>query len=332
VQELSKTLINACGAKTAGARTILRQLLKSLPPGNFVVACPNSEEFRLKYPLVQFIEVETSGFASFRFTILDAATLAKSHGCTTIVSLMNFNVISKRFHKLTYFHQAKALFGNKPKERVQRLMLKMTSKGDTKIICQTPYIAECLKRNFPALTIQEFWPGFELIEQKMPAAKKESQLVFLLPSSSSAAHKNIASILEQEKFFTELGAKLIITGQPLEKSAPPFHFLPLVSKEKLAELYQIADAIIFPSLEETVALPVFEALALGKPVFIKQSGYTFGLFDRFLPLQNLHLYSVSFAPALREWLDRKSPCAPPRPDLAEGNWEWLATDMRDTQI
>ena len=108
---MAQTIVNACGAKVGGARTILRQLVRHIPGPGYVVACPNTSELRPLCPSAEFVEVQTNGLSSLRFTLFGAAKLGRVKGCNTIVSLMNFNVLSTRFDRLTYFHQLKAVGG-----------------------------------------------------------------------------------------------------------------------------------------------------------------------------------------------------------------------------
>ena len=95
-------LINASGAKGGGAREILRSLIAHLPEKNCVVACPKIAEFETDHPRIKFVQVETDGWRSAVFTLFGAARLAKRNDCQTILSLMNFNVVFKKFKRITY--------------------------------------------------------------------------------------------------------------------------------------------------------------------------------------------------------------------------------------
>lgn len=319
-------LVNACGAKVGGARTILRQLVRHIPGPGYVVACPNPDELRPLCPSVEFVEVQTNGFASFCFTLFGAAKLARVKGCNTIVSLMNFNVLDTRLHRITYFHQLKAIDGTGPKERLQRQLLKRTTGRDDRIICQTPYVLSRLQSFRFRGTLEARWPGFEnFISQEVPKLRLDGKrgLLFLLPSSSMAAYKNVQSVVDRAAYFERIGATVIITGATAARIDGPFRFLPLVSRSELYALYAEADAVIFPSLLESAPLPVFEFLETGKPVFILKSPYTKGLFDRFDHIENLHLYEQDLRLVIDAWLARGRPDSAPRDDFGMGDWSWL---------
>ena len=319
-------LVNASGAKIGGARTILRQLLRNIPSAGYVVACPNPDELRPLCPSAEFVDVQTNGPASLLFTLFGAAKLARIKGCSTIVSLMNFNVLGTDLRRITYFHQLKAIDGTGPKERLQRRLLKQTNGRDDLIICQTPYVLSRLQSFGFRGALEARWPGFEnLVSRDIPKRRLEDkqQLLFLLPSSNLDAYKNVQSVVDRASYFERIGARVIITGVASAREQGPIQFLPLLPRNELYSLYEEADALLFPSLLETVALPIFEFLGTGKPVFILKSPYTNGLFNRFGNIENLHPYEQDLGLVIDNWLAQGRPISAPRDDFAIGDWSWL---------
>lgn len=323
-----KTLVNACGAKTGGARIILRELVRNIPCSGYLVVCPKPEDLRALCPLAEFLDIETNGLSSLNFTLFGAAKLASAKRCKNIISLMNFNVLSNEFRRFTYFHQLKAVDGILPKELLQRFLLKRTASPEDLIICQTPYILSRLQEFAFRAKLEAHWPGFEnesAVTSRTIAnsTNKSRKFHFLVPSSSLAPYKNIQSIIDKEQFFNSVRANVTITGADAVYDIGPIHLMPAVPRSELFDLYAKVDAVIFPSLLETVALPVFEFLQTGKPVFLLKSPYTLGLFERFNKVKNLHLYEHDLQNAISHWISAGCEISEPRSDFSKGDWEWL---------
>jgi glycosyltransferase involved in cell wall biosynthesis len=110
---------------------------------------------------------------------------------------------------------------------------------------------------------------------------------FVLYVGTIEPRKNLVRLLEAFAQLWQGGAmqhRLVLVGQRGWKEEPVFQsierlglqdavlFLGYVPHEILVALYNLADALIFPSLYEGFGLPVVEAMACGTPVITSRNG------------------------------------------------------------
>jgi glycosyltransferase involved in cell wall biosynthesis len=96
--------------------------------------------------------------------------------------------------------------------------------------------------------------------------------VFLL--GSTARHKNVDVILNQAAALDEAGIDIVLAGSASgifarstkEALHPNIHQLGFITDNELAELYENALCLAFPSKTEGFGIPPLEAMALGCPV------------------------------------------------------------------
>lgn len=105
----------------------------------------------------------------------------------------------------------------------------------------------------------------------------------ILAVSDLAAYKNIHRLMEafdRLEAWDDRGYQLMIAGRFLDESyksrlidlrtqlihGSSIEFLGNVASSRLGGIYQQADLVVYPSLEETFGLPILEALVLGTPV------------------------------------------------------------------
>ena len=159
---------------------------------------------------------------------------------------------------------------------------------------------ERLRVVYPGVDSDFFVPLPEAIRrQRRDRFRLRSHEVAVLHVGSNAPYKNVPTILRALAHMRENGMALrwFKVGEPL--SAPLqrlarrlgidecVHYESDVDDERLRELYQISDVLLFPSLREGFGLPVLEALACGTPAVIAD------------------------VPALNEWAGKVCPSAPP---------------------
>lgn len=143
-----------------------------------------------------------------------------------------------------------------------------------------------------SISQEKIWVIYNGIDHSLfkPINQLKSKQPYLLMPGVTYPHKNAEVLF---KAFAQIQAsqnetykylKLILTGQPnpyyegLKKLAhsleihPQVEFLEYVSKGKLVELYQNAQATILPSLYEGFGLTPVEAMACGCPVICSNTG------------------------------------------------------------
>lgn len=146
--------------------------------------------------------------------------------------------------------------------------------------------------NLPAGKVHAIYEAPAPIFHPLPfgpalAAVRRRQLParFLLYVGTIEPRKNLVRLLEA---FARLGPAcphhLLLVGQRGWKDDEVFaavarlelaarvHFLGFIADDELAALYNLAEALVFPSLYEGFGLPVVEAMACGTPVIASNRG------------------------------------------------------------
>jgi glycosyltransferase involved in cell wall biosynthesis len=100
---------------------------------------------------------------------------------------------------------------------------------------------------------------------------------FLLYPANAWPHKNHGRLFEAFGRLRQArpDLRLVLTGSGLEKltGVPPgVEVRGRVPRDKLAELYRTASALVFPSLYEGFGQPPLEAMASGTPVAVSRAG------------------------------------------------------------
>jgi len=119
-------------------------------------------------------------------------------------------------------------------------------------------------------------------EKFFPVEKRKGTIRYLLAVSSVVYHKNYKRMVEafinlytttknDVCLFVIGGTHKSFAKQDYSVRNIPIRFLGRVSDEKLIELYQNAEAFIFPSLYEGFGIPPLEAQACGCPVISSET-------------------------------------------------------------
>ena len=124
---------------------------------------------------------------------------------------------------------------------------------------------------------------------ELEAARRDLQLPehFLLYVGTIEPRKNLVRLLQAFARLPRDGTRpdaLVLVGQRGWKDSAVFsaverlglsnevRYLGYVPQEPLVALYNLADAVVFPSLHEGFGLPVVEAMACGTPVVTSRNG------------------------------------------------------------
>jgi len=89
--------------------------------------------------------------------------------------------------------------------------------------------------------------------------------------------KGLKYLLEAYKRLGLKDSELILIGgmadgkDILERYKELYHYIPFVSHEELGRFYQDADVFVFPSLLDSFAMTVIEAMACGTPVIVSEN-------------------------------------------------------------
>lgn len=174
---------------------------------------------------------------------------------------------------------------------VHRKLIKACAQKATKVV----FVSEWSKRSIlPALNIPETNTGVvyhgvnTLFKPLSSQSNLKSNRRFILAVSEVLEHKNFTRLAEafiQLSRYLDEEIHLVIAGsissEKLRRSLEErldeegildrVTFLGSVPQEELADLYQRAALLVFPSLGETFGLPLIEAMASGLPVATSNS-------------------------------------------------------------
>lgn len=264
-------LVNACGAKEGGAKTIIESFLSNIPKDNnfYYVFVGFNLDFEIQNENVKIIKFPTSGFFSLFFSIIGFYYFCLKYKANMVVSFMNLNLIFLKLNKITYIHQNKIFTCPSIRMKLYRLFTRINSKD--KFICQTESVKESLNRklNISKNNITTVWPSIFF-----PKNKKEDSFLdkyfqddftyCICPIIDvNAPHKNFGFLLKNSDYLTKNKIKVFVTSDIPHNElykVENFIFVGKLHTEDLHYLYEKCEYMLFPSLNETVGLPIFECL------------------------------------------------------------------------
>jgi glycosyltransferase involved in cell wall biosynthesis len=204
--------------------------------------------------------------------------------------------------------------------RLERLVLRLFRRRVDEFLVQTPSMARALARRYAGgaqVRVLPF-PGRQP-ERPCTAAGTDYDFVYV---ASGLAHKNHRrlldawSMLASDGLFPSLALTVeadnggILRRLDALRSAHPVRVdnLPDLERECIFSLYRSSRALIFPSLGESLGLPLLEATACGLPILAAERDYVRDLVQ---PVQTFDPESaVSIARAVRRFLEQPEPALP----------------------
>lgn len=294
-------IVNASAAKGGGAETIIRTFVDTIKEndGNtYIVISP------LRFanlPLnVRPIHVKTSGIGSILFSTIGVFYYIIKYNATKIISFNNINCIFFADRGITYFHQLKALENYKElKIRIYHFIIRNFLKKNYFIV-QTDAVRDLFLGTYPMIKpnrVLACWPGFvvppvnhDMLELTIG---KDFKYLGLLPISYDSDHKNIVFLLKLEDYFQRAGIHIVSLLSPETsplRNSKVFSNIGEISRPDLFKLYSACDFMIFTSKSETVGLPIFEFLQMGRPAFVLDLPYSRALYKQFNFPENFCLF------------------------------------------
>ena len=258
---------------------------------------------------VEYIEVDLqSHIRRIRFDSSECLAILKGKGirADAAVSLQNtcVNVGAKR--NILYYHQSLPFYPNRwnPLKRDERLLfyykwiypffVKKSLSKDTQVVVQIPFIKRgfCRKFHFPEQDVHVLFPDVERIETEeiIPYAWDDNKVHFIYPATaySYKKHMTLARAVnrikkDNQEYFQRFKIHLTISEKEhpeLEKFihengiSSSFDFVGRVTHETLLSMYKSSSALLFPSVVETLGLPLLEAAAFGMPIVVSDLDYS----------------------------------------------------------
>lgn len=294
-------IVNASGAKFGGARTIVESYCQWIENNDhekhyiFIVGFDLKSSSRN----ISIINLKTSNLSSLLFSTFGVSIFCILYKSRTIISFMNLNTLLPLIKRVTYFHQAKFFSEKSIKFKIYGLLLKMQK--NSVFVCQNSSIKQQLINYLNNSEKSEFidlWPGVYIPEKVIKpewydtTISNPNKIIALCPYNDiRMTHKNFQLIYKSYEFLKKNNIQVIVTSEPYTyKSNDVFNFVGSCSYSELHYLYSHADIVLFPSLIETVGLPIFEAQYYKTPVITVEADYISILKNKF---PNLNIITTS---------------------------------------
>lgn len=258
---MRKILVNAVSAKVGGARTVVENfaLDASLHKDiEFIFLCgfekPNNVGENINW-----IYKPKSGLSALVFTFFFSIYFYIKYNCDAIISFNNVNSIFP-VKKITYFHQFK-VFDSKCKDiKVFVYKLYYFLFCSDVVVLQTKYVKSLFESKFKNYIgrTEIVWPGVDelfILEQDYGVRKCNTVLVPYTDITSK--HKNFLFV--EEFALKNPQVKVLVTAEGVSNIFN-IEFIGIRNKNELKELYASSKFVLFPSLIETIGLPIFESL------------------------------------------------------------------------
>ena len=304
--EKRKTIIvNASASKTGGAKTIVdtyvEYLVENETLNRYVIISPHI--YDTSNENLTFIKKSTSNLSTILFTLFFVRAYCKKYNADKIISFNNINVLFSSIDKVTYFHQLKLLKGEYKefKLKIYSLIIKYFLKNSIFVV-QSPYVRKLFVQKFSNAKIIVCWPGFsspvhlelpDELKAELRSFKSKFGRVGLIPINYDARHKNIDLIVHNLNTFSKLNLGLVslLSDPGRFKDSENLVCIGAISRPILFALYEVIDFIIYPSLDETIGLPIIEFLQTTKPAFVFEAEYAVGIYEELNKPKNFILFN-----------------------------------------
>lgn len=297
-----KLMVFNVAAESGGAATILdmyyQRFIDDSKTEYVLVLSKAQYKSTSNVTVLNFPWVKKSRFHRLFFDYFFAPRLVKKYQADKIMSLQNIIVPMKKIYQTIYLHNA-LVFSDKRYSFFQdqniwinqniigRKIIKSVKKAD-KVIVQTEWMKKAVlnKCSVESEKIEVELPCINKNEVLVPDAIDFEVTTFFYPASS-AIFKNHEIIIEAAKvlksknlnfqiFFTldvsiDPRAKKIF--QTIKKNNLPIIFLGSISRAEVYGYYK-KSILLFPSIIETVGLPLLEASIVGSRMIVADLPYS----------------------------------------------------------
>lgn len=286
-----KLLINATNITVGGGKRLLIELMNAVPDNIYVLLYLDPLFPIQEVSLPTNISYKTSSPGLINKVILDFKIKKISHNFDIILYLSNLPPVSHIKNNLTLFLQNRLILERgfpahspiefKLKLIIQRLWFHFFLRKKYKVIVQTQSMKNIfLRKLYPNdIKIFSFAPTFQAKESKRitRADPSKDAAVFLYPSDYQP-HKNHYHLIQAWIILKNIAPhkKLLLTIKKKDLSPqlnqlvldgnPNVEFLGPINYQELIKLYKNVDALVFPSLCESLGLPLLEAQVFQLPV------------------------------------------------------------------
>ncbi|EIZ1006380.1 glycosyltransferase [Vibrio vulnificus] len=282
--------VNGSGAKQTGALSILEKYFSEynlLQENHYYVASP----FKPSYcpDNVTWIKCGTDGLMTYLFSVFFCYYFVLRYRCSKIISFSNVNVIFPFPERITYFHQSLIFSDANFKFKILRFTVRFLNRKNNTFIVQNEHIKKLFIKTFgEKYNLLVKWPGLNKgIEDELNLDLKkrvaDSNYIVIPIIDLNDKNKNFTLALDIVKSCRnrpELDFYVCSDDfNDIFKDIANLKFVGRMSQKNFYNLLSHSSGVLICSLEETLCLPIFEAIALNKRVFVYERPYLSGVFD-----------------------------------------------------
>ncbi|MBR5623305.1 MAG: glycosyltransferase [Opitutales bacterium] len=307
-----KIFITAHSSRRGGGVVVAQSLLSALarmaPGYEYVVTIPPEmgyEAICTNFPRCKTIVYKTtSAFRSLLWHIFSLRNLVKSEAPDVLLNLGNWAWFKTACTQETYiqwpyicypsWHWGQRSFFSLQKRRFEvRLCRLLNRLFSDRLYCQTSVMKARLERVFGCMPVRILPTGIALKRDSDHPRKQSNRGGFtLFYPALSYPHKNIDFLLRTfVRYKSDLhGVRLLLTINPEEDKSmlwakgwggengleQQIVFIGERSKDEIEKLYDEVDALVFPSLLETLGIPLLEAMGHGLPILASDLDFARG--------------------------------------------------------
>lgn len=254
---------------------------------------------------VKYIEYATNGLNRIKFDLYDFKKICWQHRIKpdVIFSLNNTGVRCPGVRQIIYYHQGLPLYkyhfslANKQDRGIGLFTklyphyVKRSLKSRTSVVVQTEIVKQLFAKRykFPEERIFVAFPDVEKInvESVVPFEYEPNTFNFIYPATSPTYKEHITlvralQVLKDGDLRSRIRIHLTIKENEREDLRSLIDTFRLqhntvfhgpMPHELLLSMYKAADGLLFPSVIETIGLPLLEAAAFGLPVMANDLEY-----------------------------------------------------------
>ena len=171
-----------------------------------------------------------------------------------------------------YFHNILLLKNTSFKFILKRKYINFFSRNDYKWIVQTNYMKNELSSKLGITKNNiSLYPFFKTNDIEYKKKNFSSKFLIFLYITSNLKHKNIKKLISAFKSAkTKNKIRLLITsdGQDIKTHNKEIIFIGIKNRSELIEIYSKAHYLIFPSLNESLGIPIIESIKSGLKIII----------------------------------------------------------------
>jgi len=297
--------IDAIGAKYGGAASELLRILRAIvaePEFDRISIFVTPKYRRLfelhdsdKLVIVEKPWIDRNSVARLIWYELLLALECRRRKVDLLLLLCNFGQAGFRTRHVTYIQQSQPfsseslnLYGisyNRLKMFIMKMMMKQSCRKASAVICQNNLMKENLVSTFTLnpnrvkviYPIPREFAALEFLEKPSTKSLQCHGKPQILYVGSEALYKNldivIRGFLTLRERFPELEFVLTLPYCHRISSIPGARCVGYLNDAELVDAYARTNLLVFPSLTETAALPVIEAMSLGVPVLVADRPY-----------------------------------------------------------